>query len=675
VDFFASQELARRNTRKLIFLLILTVIALVASIYGLFLVITGGISFQGEFAKELGIKSFFSPENGMLIGGITALVLVIVGLGSLFKINELRKGGATVANMLGGRKLLPNTTNLTERRILNIVEEMSLASGVPVPPVYVMDNEAGINAFAAGNSIDDAVIGINRGTLEQLNRDELQGVIAHEFSHILNGDMRMSLRMIGLLFGIQGIALIGTQLMRVASQMTNRSSRDKGGNPAIVLLVFGVGLLVIGSVGLFFARLIKASVSRQREYLADASAVQFTRIPDGIAGALKVIGASANTSRVIAPDAESISHMFFANMFGSKTQSFFSTHPPLVPRIQRIDPRFTGQFDDYLRVRPTASILNSQQEENEHLRRIDLVRQFGLGMGSIGIGGLPIGKELAGGLPVSPAGIMASIGSPQNDDVIFSQLLIDHVSDSFLADCREVFSARCIVFASLLDSEPAIRSQQLEMLTAREKQATTDETVRLEKIFKTIPVRFRLPIFEILQGTLTGFSPEQFQYFQETLKKMVVSDKEIDLFEFFLLNHLVIHLRRHLGFGIKNEVRFEHLGMLTDQVELVMSVVANHGHETQQQAVAAFNAAGQSLQRLTRPITFTGGAWNFQELNDAIKELSQLSFPAKKEFLTTLATMIIHDQTITHTEAELFRAIAESLDCPVPPIVADRPPA
>jgi Zn-dependent protease with chaperone function len=564
---------------------------------------------------------------------------------------------------------------LTERRILNVVEEMSLASGVPVPPVYVLDNEPGINAFAAGHSIDDAVIGINRGTLEHLNRDELQGVIAHEFSHILNGDMRMSLRMIGLLFGIQGIALIGTQLMRVASQMTSRSSRDKGGNPAIVLLVFGVGLLAIGSVGLFFARLIKASVSRQREYLADASAVQFTRIPDGIAGALKVIGASTNTSRVIAPDAESISHMFFANMFGSKAQSFFSTHPPLVPRIQRIDPRFTGQFDDYLRVRPTALIQNSLQEENEHQRRIDLVRKFGLGIGSIGIGGLPVGKEVAEGWQVSPAGIMASIGSPQNDDVIFSQLLIDKVSDSFLADCREVFSARCIVFASLLDSEPTIRSHQLQMLTAREQQATTDETLRLKKTFDSIPVRFRLPIFEILQGTLTGFSPEQFQYFQETLKKMVVSDKEIDLFEFFLLNHLVIHLKRHLGFGIKNEVRYEYLGMLTNQVELVMSVVANHGHESQQQAVAAFNAASRSLQRLTRPITFTKGAWNFHELNDAIKELSQLSFPAKKEFLTTLATMIIHDQTITHTEAELFRAIAESLDCPVPPIVADRIPA
>jgi Zn-dependent protease with chaperone function len=686
VDFFASQELARRNTRKLIFLLFVTVIALIGAIYGLVLLVFGGLSQSRTIGQEIDF-SLFSTENGVLIAGVSLLVTSVVMIGSLFKIVELRKGGATVAQSLGGRRLLPNTSNFAERRILNIVEEMALASGVPVPPVYLLENEPGINAFAAGHTIDDAVIGINRGTLDQLNREELQGVIAHEFSHVLNGDMRMSLRMIGLLFGIQGIALIGSQMMRVASHMSNRSSRDKG-NPAMVILVLGVGLFAIGSIGLFFARLIKASVSRQREFLADASAVQFTRLPDGISGALKMIGASSQSSRVVAPDAESISHMFFANMFGSKLQNFFATHPPLVPRIQRIEPSFNGRFDDYLKTRHTASMLDSRQEEREHQRRVELMRQFGLGIG--GLGALPAtgtnGSAEAGPASAGPAkptepepmainsaAIIANIGSPNNDDVVYSQLLVDHVPDRFLEDCREVFSARCIVFASLLHREPALRQQQLKIITEREQPASMQETVRQAKVLDSIPARFRLPIFEILQGSLTGMSPKQFSHFQETLKRLVEVDREVDLFEFFLLHHLLVHLRRHLGLGIKNQVKYQKLSPLTDQVELVLSIVARHGHESESQAAAAFAAGTQKLTRLPRTLSLLAGNWDFHALNEAIKQLAHLSFPAKKELLAALATTIISDQKITHTEAELFRAIAESLDCPVPPIVADKP--
>jgi Zn-dependent protease with chaperone function len=670
VDFFASQELARRNTRKLIFLLIVTVLALIAAIYLLVILIFGGASMAQESLNEVGIPRFFSAENGLLIAGIGSLVIGIVSVGSLMKTSQLRHGGATVANMLGGRRLLPNTANLAERRILNIVEEMALASGVPVPPVYVMDNEPGINAFAAGHTIDDAVIGLNQGTLDQLNRDELQGVIAHEFSHILNGDMRMSLRMIGLLFGIQGIALIGTHLMRMASHMSHRSSRDKGGNAALAFVLFGAGLLAIGSIGLFFARLIKASISRQREYLADASAVQFTRLPDGIAGALKMIGANKESSRVHSPDAESISHMYFANMFGSNQQNLFATHPPLIPRIQRIEPQFAGNVDDYIRRRARADTLRPKDEEKEHQRRLNLARQFGLGLEKMGATGFPGLSESGSALPINPALIIASIGSPNEHDVAYSRLLVGNVPDKFLQDCRDVFTARCIVFASLLDAAPTVLEKQLNLLAQHEPDATVEETVRQNTVFATIPVRFRLPIFEILQGTLVGLSQEQFQHFQETLKQLVIADKKIDLFEFFLLHHLLVHLRRHLGLGIKNAVRYEMLSRLPDQVELVLSIVARQGHLDAAEAKKSFSAAVSLLSAMPRPLSFTGGDWNFQALNDAIKELSALSFQAKKELLTALATSVIHDGTITHSEAELFRAIAESLDCPVPPIIA-----
>ena len=299
-----------------------------------------------------------------MLGIVSIVVSLIVGGGSLLKISELRAGGSKVANMLGGRRLLPGSNDPAERRVLNVVEEMALASGIPVPPVYVLDEEEGINAFAAGHTIDDAVIGVNRGTINLLSRDELQGVIAHEFSHILNGDMRMSLRVIGILHGVQAIALIGWLIIRsVGMGSRRRSSNSKDGGGVVVILAIGVGLLVLGSLGLFFARLIKASISRQREFLADASSVQFTRNPDAIGGALKMIGVASEHSKVRSPQAETISHMFFANMSGSLMAGLLATHPPLVKRIQRIEPRFDGDFQEWYRTRAQVPGLNLRKKK------------------------------------------------------------------------------------------------------------------------------------------------------------------------------------------------------------------------------------------------------------------------------------------------------------------------
>ncbi|MEZ6094565.1 MAG: M48 family metallopeptidase [Pirellulaceae bacterium] len=367
MDFFASQDLAKKNTRKLVVLLGITLIAITGSVYILIL-----LALQLALRDQAG--AFDSPAIYVHALLWTLLgVISVVSFGSLYKIMELRRGGQAVANMLQGRRLLPNSTDLAERRVLNIVEEMALASGVPVPPVYVLEHEEGINAFAAGHTVDDAVIGLNRGTIEQLNRDELQGVIAHEFSHILNGDMRMSLRLIGILHGIQVIALIGYFLIRTLGHGSHRrSSRDNKNDPTVFLLVAGVGLLVIGSVGLFFAKLIKASISRQREYLADASSVQFTRNPEGIAGALKMIAVNQHTSEVGTAHAQEISHMFFANMTGKLMSGMLSTHPPLPKRITAVEPRFDGDFEGYVRTRSTATIPGLEKEKEKQKTAIDL---------------------------------------------------------------------------------------------------------------------------------------------------------------------------------------------------------------------------------------------------------------------------------------------------------------
>jgi Zn-dependent protease with chaperone function len=335
MDFFEHQEVARRATGRLILYFLLAVAAIVVAVY---FVVLLALVFIAPDSGQPGESNPYmeTPWHPELFAVVAAATVGVILLGSLYKTSQLASGGEGVALMMGGRLIDRQTSDLAERRLLNVVDEMALASGTPVPPVYVMDKEQGINAFAAGRNPGDAVITVTRGCLDYLTRDELQGVMAHEFSHVLNGDMRLNLRLVGILHGILIIAILGWYVLR-SMRFSGRSSRSgKGGGGAIVMiLVIGLGLLVIGSVGLFFGKLIKSAVSRQREYLADASAVQFTRLPEGIAGALKKIGGRPETSRISDAHGEEISHMFFCSAAGSRRGQLFATHPPLDARVRR----------------------------------------------------------------------------------------------------------------------------------------------------------------------------------------------------------------------------------------------------------------------------------------------------------------------------------------------------
>ena len=341
-DFFENQDAAERNTSRLVWLFALAVIAIALTLYALAVVVTG---VQGQDPRTGALQVALLWWNPELLSLVALGVLIVVGGGSLYKISQLRAGGKVIAEQLGGRLLHPDTTDRHERILLNVVEEMAIASGTPTPPVYLLPDEQGINAFAAGFSPNDAVVGVTRGAVLALSRDELQGVIAHEFSHILNGDMRLNIRLMGVLHGILIIGIIGYFLLRSAMfSSLGRRSRDNNG---MIFLGLGIGLIVIGSLGTFFGNWIKASVSRQREYLADASAVQFTRNPLGIAGALKRIGGFAEGSKLASPNAPEASHLFFGQALRGGLSSIFATHPPLGERIKRLDPSFQGDFESY----------------------------------------------------------------------------------------------------------------------------------------------------------------------------------------------------------------------------------------------------------------------------------------------------------------------------------------
>jgi Zn-dependent protease with chaperone function len=333
MKFFQHQARARRHTLKLLLLMALAVTCLIA------LTSLG----MGLLLREL-MQEYHKPKvlDWRIVGVVALLILTVVLLGSWYKRWQLRAGGKVIAEQLGGRLISPSPRDNPERRLLNIVEEMALASGSHVPAVYVLP-DAGINAFAAGLDPEHAVLGVTRGAITRLNRDELQGMIAHEFSHIHNGDMRLNTRLLSVIHGLLVFSLAGVFVLREAERQHLSSDRNRF-IWQIVFAVVGLALLTVGSIGSLFGHLIKAAINRQREFLADASAVQFTRSPLGITDALKKVGGCADGSKLGAFSAAQYSHMYFCQGVRSRFGRWLDTHPPLAERIRRLDPHWDGQF-------------------------------------------------------------------------------------------------------------------------------------------------------------------------------------------------------------------------------------------------------------------------------------------------------------------------------------------
>ena len=665
MDFFESQELARRNTKWLVFLFGLAVLAIIAALY------TVAVIVLALGAKEVEYDFLAAATNWKLLVGIIGSVLFVIGIGSGTKMLELRQGGSAVASLMGGRRIVGNTNRLTDRRVANVVEEMALASGTPVPPVYILDDEQNINAFAAGFTVDDAVIGINRGTAEKLSREELQGVVAHEFSHILNGDMRMSLRMVSILNGILLISIIGGQLLsfltRTSHVSRRRSSGDKkeGGGVAVIWII-AISLYLIGSIGLFFGRWIKSMISKQREYLADASAVQFTRIPEGIAGALKVIGGSDGGAKLSSGNAEQISHMFFGTACSS---FFFATHPPLINRIQQIDERFDGNFQGFMVERQRKRDLLKQTRERDETQsreeKIEKLMDFLPGSDRF-----EAFKQMK--FPINPLILIAGIGIPTTEDVEYSGFMVNKIPEEFLRALRETFSARCVVFASLLNEDEESLKKQLEIIHSSEAKGSLESTVKIKKLYDELPVQLRLGAFEIIQGTLSAMSPGQYPVFRKTVNDLIVADRQVDLFEFFLFHHLIVHLDRCFKPIPARQNLYKSLAKLKTEISHMISVLACVGQRAESDQRIVFNAAFSSLFGDGQHDQHFVANWDHEALSKALSKVAQATPMLKKQVLTAAVMAISHDKILTVQEVELFRAMSESLDCPVPPLVATR---
>lgn len=643
MNFFESQERAHKHTTLLIVLFGVAVIALIVMANLLAMVVFGFINSQ----QLRDSQTFIAQMDWKMFATVGAGVSVVVLVGSLYKMLALSGGGKVVAESLGGQLIPRNTEEPNQRKLLNVVDEMAIASGTPAPPVYLLANEAGINAFAAGFSPRDAVLGITQGAIEQLSRDQLQGVIAHEFSHIFNGDMRLNIRLMGALNGILILGILGYYLMYSASF----SGRRRGnGNSGAAILALAVGLMVIGFAGTFFGGLIKAAVSRQREYLADASAVQFTRNPNGIASALKRIGGLKSGSLVRNPGAPEISHAFFAQGVTGFTQWLSSTHPPLASRILRIDPHWDGKFDVSEPPKPAED--QPQGDGSLAMKRPDMARNMA---------GVAAGAAAADALAV-----MDRVGKPTQESVLYARSLLSELPEVIREAARDPYGARAVIYCLLLDKEPTLREQQLALLRGRADKDVYALMIGLMPQMDALEIRFRLPIIDIAIPALKQLSPRQYPSFKENLVALINMDARVDLFEWSLQQILFRHLDGHFHKLSPATARHSDPGQLMREFGIVLSVMAHTGATDQSSAQSAFDASAHALA--TKGLALLAkDQISISDLDQALGKLDRLAPSAKSRLLTACVISTWHDQRATPAEVELLRAFASVLDCPMPP--------
>ena len=657
-DFFDRQDYARRQTRRLLVMFALSVAVIILAIY--LLAAIGATNVEArQHTGPPAARTLWHPE---LFLAVTLGTLLVITVGSLYKIAELAAGGETVALMLGGRPINPQTVDLAERRLLNVVEEMALASGVPVPPVYVLEREPGINAFAAGHQPGDAVVAVSAGCLKYLSREELQGVMGHEFSHILNGDMRLNLRLIGIVNGILVLAIIGYYVMRSAGLASSRD--DKNGGAAAILII-GVTLVVLGYLGVFLGNLIKSAVSRQREFLADASSVQFTRNPGGIAGALKKIGGLTEGSRIRDGHAQEVSHMFFGDAFAGSFFNLFATHPPLDQRIRALEPTFDGTFPEIKPLVETAADVGASTAAGRPGSFEKLGRVLG------GAAALPTGGPAASPavMAVTAGSMLDRVGRPQTEHLEHASRMVGDMPQPLLEAAREPFAARAVVYTLLLSQDDeATRSRQMQMLEGQIEPPLYQQVQKLVAAAESLAPEARLPLVGLAVPALKSSSPQQYAQFRQVVDALVGADGQVDLFEYCLRVVLFRYLDVHFGLQKPPAIRYRSAEAAAQPVAIVLSMLAYVGQDRSEDIERAFRAGAQNLPGQAALVAQQG--CTFKAFDAALAELAQASPNVKRQIVAAVTACIAADGQVTLEESELLRAVAAALGCPVPPMTA-----
>jgi Zn-dependent protease with chaperone function len=641
MDFFGAQDRARHQSRLLTWgfagcvlgvVLVLDIVVLSA------LRISHSVGAHREpFGPSLAQWATLHPGTVLLVSLVAG---GFIGAASMFRMMQLRDGGGYVARNLGGVRVERSTPDPRRRMLHNVVEEMALAAGMPVPEVYVLEQEEGVNAFAAGHTPANAVVAVTRGALQKLNRDQLQGVIAHEFSHILNGDMRLSMRLTGLVFGLMALATAGRMLIRFSAH------GRRSGAPVLLL---GFGVAAIGQTGFWAGRFLQAWISRKRECLADASAVQFTRNPDGIRDALIRAAAFGNQPYTNA-SMEEVAHM----LFFSGRRHWLATHPPLLERVQALDPHVNqAELESMLR-RSLAEWERSRGEEPV----VAAGEQKPVRDAMLAV--------LGAAVPASAALITSTAGDPEPRHLEHAVALRKMLPDELRGNADDPEQAQALMLALLVFADPSLHERQLELITTRSGAAMAGRVRQAAEKAASLPPILRLPavlqLFPALRTLLAGDRLAFIQLLQELMRM----DGRLSVFD-YALEKLVTR-----GLGTNGRLREPHgrLGLedLAPQLGVVFMVLAKHGASDPVQARQAYEAGMAPLLPRHRPAYSIMDDWA-TAFDRALEDLCALQITAKQLLIEGLVRTIAHDDMLAVPEAELLRAICAVLECPLPPVL------
>jgi Zn-dependent protease with chaperone function len=652
MNFFAQQERSRAHTRRMLVLFVLAVVCIVVAVDVVVLIAFG--VFGDRHHHDLAAVRHVPPQALILS---TIAVLAVVAGATMYKISTLRSGGGAVARQFGATLVDADTTNFAYRRLRNVVEEIAIASGVPVPEIYVLEDEPAINAFAAGYTPADAAVTVTRGCLDKLTRDELQGVIAHEFSHVLNGDMRLNIRLMGVLFGILVIGIAGRKLI----QNTGRS-KDSGG-----IVAFGVAILVIGYIGVFFGRLIKAGISRQREYLADASAVQFTRQTLGIGGALKKIGGLAEGSKLASAETEEVAHMLFGDGIGYS--ALFATHPPLIKRIRLLDPQFNPkEFEDIARA--WSQPVEAGDAEGAQISISGLAPAVALASrgAAAAVGAATLLPEARSSIRMSAEQVTEQAGTLEKADLTNAGAIHASLSDELHAAAHSPEQSVQVIYALALSAEAGVRARQLGMVEKYTDSATRAGIERMYAALDRLHPQQRLPLAQLAFPALRRRPRPALQSFLVALNHLIQADGKMALEEYCLGKLIAVQVVDALDPSKARPTGSARLPACAAELADVFAIVAENGSSDAADAQRAYLLGMNEVLPDAIPVYSPPTTWSLA-MDRALYKLDQL-MPAGKELVVRgLARTIGADGVVTVTEAELLRTICAALHCPLPPIV------
>ena len=652
MDFYSRQAAARGQTRWLVFAFIVALLAVALALdFVLFTFLAGRSHYYGLSALE------YARANPGQVALSTLLVMGVLSVASLYKSMELRGGGGVVARSLGGVPVSSDTADLKRRRLLNIVEEMAIASGVPMPEVYVLEQEPGINAFAAGHTPANAAVTVTQGALDRLSRDELQGVIGHEFSHVLNGDMRLNVQLMGWIFGLFVIGLIGRMILQVSPN--NR--RNSNG-----LVALGFAVVVLGYIGLMAGRILQAAVSRQRERLADASGVQFTRNPQGLKGALVKIAALPEGSALVAADAEQAAHMFFAEGLSR----VFATHPPILERIRELDPQFDPRELEAAAAQPdqapTAAEVGGQRGALADAGGLGAAMPgaVGAGLGTVGVSGAAASGAATSNSP--SAHFATQVGQPDMAHIVHAQAVRLALPPAIRELTESPGGAQALVIALLISSDAAVRDQQLAMLAKSANAASLAVIQRVIPLTQALDPMLRLPALQRAFPALRRSTVPQRKALAKLATELIHADARIDVFEFCLAKLLETLLNDELDATTPHGTVT--LEAAANEIALLFAVFAQIGTQDERVARESYEVGLATVLPMRRPPYAPVADWA-RQLSAALPRLEQLHPFAKKALIEGLVKTVANDEVLMEEEAELLRTVCALLHCPLPPLL------